>query len=254
MQEYFRALNQYYDKVYVLSVKPAADRRESFAKRFEGLEYSFFYGADKNSFTIEELEQQAVFNEELTRQHHRFSKTMRPGEIACAWSHRMIYEDMLAHNFARVLVFQDDAVPDPKVLSLIPTILAEIPPDCEALWWGWEKNGSAGAGGWFKKIIYHFQHRFGKLKWDHRVIRNLYAKRFSPHLKRSGFHDYTYAYGITRSAAEKLVKMQTPVQFIADNLLAHAATKEILNGYISWPPVFLHDSLPDGTHRDSYIR
>jgi len=86
------------------------------------------------------------------------------------------------------------------------------------------------------------------------MIRNLYAKPFSKHLKKAGFHDYTYAYAINRTAAGKLVEMQTPIQYIADNLLAHAATDEILAGYIVWPPVFLHDSLPDGTNRESYIR
>ena len=82
----------------------------------------------------------------------------------------------------------------------------------------------------------------------------MYARPFSKYLKKAGFHDYTYAYAINRNAAEKLMKMQTPIQYIADNLLAHAATKEIINAYIIYPPVFLHDNLPDGTHKDSYIR
>lgn len=254
MQEYFQHLNQYYDKIYVLSVAPAVARRELFAERFKGLEYSFFFGADKNQFTIEEVKEKGIFSEELTRYHHRFGKTMRPGEIACSWSHRMMYEDMLANNYNRILILEDDAVPDENILKQIPAILNEIPADCELLMWGWEKNGTTNLGTSFKKIIYHVQHSIGKLKWDHQVIRNLYAKPFSPHLRRAGFHDYTYAYAINRSAAEKLVKLQTPLQYIADNLLAHAATKEMVNGYIVWPQPFLHDTLPDGTHRDSYIR
>ena len=79
-------------------------------------------------------------------------------------------------------------------------------------------------------------------------------KKFSPHLKIAGFHDYAMAYGLNRTGAEKMLAMQTPIQYIADNLLAHAATKNIVRGYITWPQVFLHDNLPDGSHRDSYIR
>ena len=161
---------------------------------------------------------------------------------------------MLANNYNRILIFEDDAVPDEKMMKYIPAILNEIPGDCDLLMWGWDKNGTTNTGTEFKKLIYHIQHSIGKLKWDHRIIRNLYAKPFSKHLKKAGFHDYTYAYGITRNGAQKLLQMQTPIQYIADNLLAHAATKGILNGYITWPQVFLHDSLPDGTHRDSYIR
>ena len=65
MQEYFQHLNQYYDKIYVLSVEAAAERRELFAQRFKGLEYSFFFGADKNKFTIEETIEKNIFSEEL---------------------------------------------------------------------------------------------------------------------------------------------------------------------------------------------
>jgi len=120
--------------------------------------------------------------------------------------------------------------------------------------WGWEKNGVNNFSARFKKLFYHFQHSIGRLKWDHRVIRNLYARPFSNNLKKAGFHDYTYAYAVNRSGARKLLALQTPIQYIADNLLAHATTKEVVEGYIVWPQVFLHDTLPDGTHRDSYIR
>lgn len=254
MQEYFQQLNQYYDKIYVLSVESAIERRELFSHRFKGLNYSFFYGADKNKFSIKEVEAKNIFSEKFTRQHHRFSKTMKHGEIACSWSHRMIYEDMLAKNYQRILIFEDDAVPDETMVKQIPEILKEIPDDCELLMWGWDKNGKRNSFTSLRQFIYHIQHSLGRLKWNHTIINNLFAKKYSTHLKRAGFHDYTYCYAVSRSGAEKLVKMQTPIQYIADNLLAHAATRGIINGYITYPPVFLHDSLPDGSHRDSYIR
>ncbi|HWR34108.1 MAG TPA: glycosyltransferase family 25 protein [Chitinophagaceae bacterium] len=254
MQEYFKHLNKFYDKIYVLSIESAVARRELFANRFKGLDYSFFFGADKNKFTIEEAKAKNIFNEKLTRQHHRFSKTMKHGEIACSWSHKMIYEEMLAKNYQRILIFEDDAVPDEKMMQQIPAILSEIPEDCELLMWGWGKNGNRNTITKIRQFIYHIQHSLRRLKWNHTMINNLFAKKYSTHLKKAGFHDYTYCYAISRSGAEKLIKMQTPIQYIADNLLAHATTRGVLNGYIVWPQVFLHDSLPDGTHRDSYIR
>jgi glycosyl transferase family 25 len=253
-EEYLRLLNQYYDHIYVISVADAENRRDMFRERFMGLDYTFFFGADKNNFSIEELTEKNIFDEELARKHHRYHKTMKPGEIACSWSHRMVYEDMIRKGYQRILVFEDDAVPDETRLKDIADILAEIPAGCELLWLGWNKNGETPAISILKKPWYHFQHRLRKLKWNHLMIRNIYAKPYSSHLKKAGYHDYTYAYAISRSGAEKLINMQTPIQFIADNLLAHAATKEILESYIVWPKLFLHDNLPDGTHRDSYIR
>lgn len=254
MKTYFEYLNKYYDKIYVLSIAAASARRQLFDERFKGLDYSFFFGADKNKFSIEEAKEKKIFSEELTKKHHRFGKTMKHGEVACSWSHRMMYEEMLEKKYRRILIFEDDAIPDQKRMKSIPYILDEIPEDCELLMWGWDKNSTINVGGILKQLVYHVQHSIGRLKWDHRLIRNLYAKPFSKNLKRAGFHDYTYAYAVNQTGAEKLLTMQTPIQYIADNLLAHAATKGILNGYIVWPQVFLHDSLPDGTHRDSYIR
>ena len=254
MQEYFDLLNDYYQKIYVLSVLSAEARRKLFEERFKGLEYSFFFGADKNEFTTAQLIEKNIYSEELTRKHHRYSKGMLPGEIACALSHSMIYDDMLANNYQRIMIFEDDAVPDTERLKHIPQILSEIPADCELVMWGWSKNGRSDINTILKKAVYNIQHSLGVLKWDHTIIKNLFARPYSSHLKKAGFHDYTYAYSITKSAAEKLLQMQSPVQYIADNLLAHAVANNLVNGYIVYPPAFLHDNLADGSARDSYIR
>ncbi|HJS53643.1 MAG TPA: glycosyltransferase family 25 protein [Chitinophagaceae bacterium] len=254
MKSYWEILNNYYDHIYVISVQSAGKRRESFAERFSGLNYSFFYGADKKDFTTEQLIEKKIFSEELARKHHRYNKTMMIGEIACAWSHKMAYEDMVKKNFARVMIFEDDAVPEPSVLKKAEIILSEVPADCELLMWGWAKHGDSRLDSSLKKIAYHIQHSMGLLKWDHQVISHMYASPYSNHLKKAGFHDFAHAYSITRSGAEKLMQMQTPIQYIADNLLAYAIVRNIVNGYIVYPPAILHDNLPDGTARDSYIR
>jgi len=175
MEEFFRMLNQHYDRIYVVSVAAAEARRALFTERFKGLDYHFFFGADKNLFSIAEAEQKGIYNEKKAREHHRFDKDMKHGEIACSWSHRMIYEEMIRENYERILIFEDDAVPDPQAMRNIPAILQEMPPGCELLFWGWDKNGSAH-GKWFKKWIYHLQHKIGRLKWNDKMISNLYAQ------------------------------------------------------------------------------
>lgn len=254
MVEGLSLLNDYYDKVYVLSVQSADHRRKLFEQRFNGLDYTFFFGADKNQFTTKELVEKNIYSEELTSKNHRYNKFMMPGEIACAWSHRMIYEDMLKKNYSRILVFEDDAVPNSTLIAQIPVILNEIPDDCEVLMWGWSKNGETNIASFFKQATYHIQYKFGLLKWNPTMIKNLFAKPFSSKLKKAGFHDYTFAYGLTKSGAEKLVRMQTPIQYVADNLVAYAITQNIIKGYIVFPAAILHDNLPNGAPRDSYIR
>ena len=59
---------------------------------------------------------------------------------------------------------------------------------------------------------------------------------------------------VTQSAAAKFIAMQSPVQYTADNLLAHACTKKIVNGFVAWPKVFAHDVPDTETEVASYIR
>jgi hypothetical protein len=64
--ELFSYLNSYYDKIYVLSVAAATERRKLFEHRFQGLKYSFF-GADKNKFSIEELISHGTYDPVLAK-------------------------------------------------------------------------------------------------------------------------------------------------------------------------------------------
>jgi glycosyl transferase family 25 len=166
----------------------------------------------------------------------------------------MIYEDMLQQGYHRILIFEDDALPDARRLPAIPWVLDELPPDWELLLWGWDKNGERNWRTSFKQALYHVQHALGRINWTHQLISRLYARPFSVQLKKAGFHDYTYAYAVSAAGAKKLAQMQAPIQYIADNLLAHAGAGGLLNAYIAWPAVFLHDSPLDGTKPDSYIR
>ena len=67
MTKELKLLSDYYDKVYVVSVKAAETRRKLFDERFQGLNYSYFYGADKNNFTIDELVEKNIYSKELTK-------------------------------------------------------------------------------------------------------------------------------------------------------------------------------------------
>jgi hypothetical protein len=90
------------------------------------------------------------------------------------------------------------------------------------------------------------------LKWNHRIINNLYPRPFSGHLKRAGMHDGPYAYAITLDAAKHLLKKQTPVSYLADDVLAYAITDDELNAFLTSPKLFYHDDPPD-TEVKTYV-
>lgn len=241
-QTFFNALHSFFDKIYVITLKRATDRQEHIRNELRGLRYDFFYGKDKQAFAVEELEAQGIYSEALARKHHRYGKPMPPGMIGCSWSHAEVYKTILREGHQRVLILEDDVVINPSAIGLWPQVVQDLPAGWELLYLGFAEKETAPPFAFVKKAVYHVQRFFGRLKYSHRTISNLYPKRLSPHLAKAGYHDCTHAYGLTASGAQKLLNLQTPVSFFPDNLLAHAATNEIVKAYIIRPKIINQQS------------
>lgn len=238
----FTALNHFFDHIYVVTLKRATTRQEQIAKQLHGLNFQFFFGADKNDFSIEALKANGTYDEAAAKHWHRYNKPMNGGQIGCSWSHRQVYEDMLRKGYQRILILEDDVFVNEKALPFFTQMMAELPTDWELLYFDYLKNTNTNFRTAIKQMIYHIQHAIGALKWNHTTINNLYAKPFSTHLKKAGYHMYTSAYAITAPAAQKLMALQTPIAHIADHLLAHAITNSVIKGYIAVPKLFEQES------------
>jgi glycosyl transferase family 25 len=240
----FQPLNDFFDHIYVITLQRATDRQQKIREQLHGLNYSFFFGADKNDFSIEELLRQGIYDETKAKEIHRYHKPMTGGQIGCSWSHRLVYEDVVKNNFQRVLILEDDVKSDPGISSFT-NIMEELPAAWELVYFDYHKNVDHSIATKLKQRVYHIQKIFGGLSWSHETISNLYATPFSPHLKKAGYHMYTSAYAISNSAAAKLLQMQTPIAYIADDLLAHAITNNVIKGFISVPKLFQQESQSD---------
>jgi glycosyl transferase, family 25 len=243
MHTWQQIINNFFDKVYVVTLRRAELRQQQFAQRFQGLQYTFFYGQDKNDFTIEDLLKLNLYNEAAAKKIHRYGKPMKPGEIGCSWSHKLIYEDVIKNNFKQVLIFEDDAIPSLEALQNMAKAIAAFPLQAEIIYWGYGEVYKPSFLNTIKKSIMHLQHALGLLNWSHKLISKLIAKPYNQYFKHTGFNDYTYAYSIHGQAAAKLLAMQTPIQYIADNLLTHACASTCA-GYMCVPKYFLHDDSP----------
>lgn len=235
----FQAINHYFDAVYVLTLERATDRQAAFREAFDGLDYQFFLGADKAQFHIPDLIQAGIYSEELAIKNHRYSRPMSPGQIGCSWSHRQIYEQILAKNQQRVLILEDDSIPEDDVLPLAATILQAFPNDWELVLLDYYKNEKRS---WIRQFVYHLKRTLGLLKWNHRMIRNLFPTPVNTYISKAGFHHYTNAYAITASGAAKLIQLQTPIAYVADHVIPYAITNELMRGYICHPKLFRQTS------------
>lgn len=235
VQNFFTALNSFFDKIYVITLRRATDRQEQIKKELAGLRFDFFYGHDKQDFSIDDLEQKGIYNEALARKHHRYGKPMPPGMIGCSWSHQEVYKKIIEEGHQRTLILEDDVVIDKPQVHVWPNVLNELPANWELLYLGFAEKERVPPLAFLKQAVYHVQRFFGALNYSHTTIRNLYPRKTGTYLYKAGYHDCTHAYGLTLAGAKKLLALQTPISFFPDNLLAHAVTNEIINGYIILP-------------------
>ena len=250
MNNAFDALNNYFDKIFVLTLERSADRQTHINKSLIGLNYKFFFGADKNYFSLEELKEKNIYNEHLAVEHHRYSKPMNAGQIGCALSHKNIYEEIINNGYQKTLILEDDVEPAQGSIKLFAEIIKDLPGDWELLYFDYSKNEDPKH---LKKYWYHLQKIAGGIKWDHTIINNLYPKQISKHVSSAGFHDYTDAYAVTLPGAKKLLELQSPVSYIADNLLAIASASKKVKAYISHPKLFQQLSQGETSTFDSLL-
>ncbi|MEO5996473.1 MAG: glycosyltransferase family 25 protein [Chitinophagaceae bacterium] len=238
-KQYYPYLNEYYDKIYVLTIQRATERQEKVKNNLDGLDFEFFYGTDKIDWSKEKFIEKGIYNEKLAVKMHRYGKKMSLGEVAAALSHKQLYEDIIKNNYQKVLIFEDDVIPNFSKLHLIPEILKELPNDWELLYWGYlTKYAKRNLLTFIRTYIYHVQHALGFLKWNHTMIRNMQPVQQSGHISSSGFHDMIHAYAITNSAAEKLLRWNTPIQYCADTGISYAILTEQIKSYITHPEIF----------------
>lgn len=238
----FSALNNFFDKIYILTIARGCSRQQKLNNDLLGLNFSFFEGIDKKDLLIETLIIQGVYSEDTAIQNHRYNKPMRLGEIACSMGHKAIYEDAAKNNYEKILVLEDDVEINVEGLKLFEEMIAQLPSNWDVVYFDYFKNETTSFATKIKQLTYHLQRKLGVIKFTHTTINNLFAKPFTQNLKQAGYHDYASAYALSKNAIENLIKLQTPIVFPADHVLPYAITNKILNGFITVPKVFVQQS------------
>lgn len=225
-----RNLTSYFNKVLVLTVPRLRERQEHVRDRLKPMDFEFFYGADKNELSDEYIQNNYQYDKKNSLSVSQTFKPMNKGEIACALSHRMIYQSMLDNNCQHVLIFEDDVV-HAKPISEMEACLSQLPDDWELCYLGYLKNETIGIGKKIKQAWYRLQAALGFSHLSSAMISRMLPRNYSSQLNIAGFHDCTHAYAISYSAAKKLLAAQTPVTLRADNLLSSLILKGELKAF-----------------------
>lgn len=236
-------LQRYFDKILVLTVRRFVDRQKTIKTSMEGIEFDFFYGVDKATLTEQFIEANYFPENEKQLAFSMRATPMTVGELACALSHRMIYQAILKHEWKSVLILEDDAILLSDQLNELVASLDELPEDWELCYLGYSKNERATAGKKIKQQFYLFMCQLGWGNLPKAWIKRTLPKSFGQHLNVAGFHDCTHAYAIRAGAAQKLLEAQTPVNTRADNLLSLLVLNGQLNSYALKQGLFVQDPL-----------
>jgi glycosyl transferase family 25 len=234
----YNYLQQYFDKILVVSVPRFTARHEKLQESLAGLQYDFFWGADKLKLDYNTVKTDGTYDELRAQKLQRQGKVLNLGEIACSLSHRMVYAEIVKNNWKKVLILEDDVLPNTENLAQLPAALKELPVDWELVYLGYLKHEQVTAGLKIKQFFYKIISALGLMAWSYKMVNNLLPKPFSAHLKKAGFHDCTHAYAVTLRGAKKLLASQTPVVYRADDLLSSTIMKGELVAFITEPKFF----------------
>jgi glycosyl transferase family 25 len=233
-----QALHNYFDKILVVSVPRFEERHEKIKLSLSGLNFEFFWGADKQKLNYEEIKADGTYDEARAQKLQRQGKALNLGEIACSLSHRNLYAAMIENNWQKVLVLEDDVVPIVEAMNELPEAIKELPDKWELVYLGYLKHEKVTIQLKAKQFFYKIISALGLMAWSYKMVSNLLPKPFSKHLKRAGFHDCTHAYAVTIEGAKKLLTAQTPVVYRADDLLSSTIMKGELNAFVTDPKFF----------------
>jgi glycosyl transferase family 25 len=245
-----RLLESYFDRIFVISIARASERQARVKEHLEGLSFEFFTGTDKQTLDWPKITASAdIYDEAKSKKFNRVGKGMIAGEVACALSHRRLYSHIIEMGYKRVLVFEDDVVPLQDNLSLLPSVLLELPEDWDLIYFGYTKHEVVTPKLKRKQAFYRLISPFRLIKWKPAMVKNMLPVPYSPHLRKAGYHDCTHAYAITSRSATRLIAKQTPVAFNADNLLSDAVLKGELKAFVTEPKLFAQENHLDPQHK-----
>lgn len=233
-----QSLQNSFDKIFVVTVPRFTDRHKKISENFRGLSFEFFWGADKLQIDLEKVKQDGTYDEAKAKKLQRQGKGLNLGEIACSLSHRMLYAEMIKHDWKKILILEDDVLPLIENMNVLPDAMKELPEGWELVYLGYLKHEKITPALKRKQFFYKILSALGLMKWNYTMVSNLLPKPFGTRLKKAGFHDCTHAYAITLSAAKKLLEAQTPVVYRADDLLSATILKGDLNAFITIPKFF----------------
>ncbi len=238
-------INNLFDKIYIITVESTGERIASIEERFPDLKYTLFNGIDgtklfpgkehPNQFPKEFFsENEVVFD--------KFSGKSG-GQLGCSMSHQCIYKDVIANQYQKVLILEDDSFLNKAHWNEVAKVMSELPPG-----WGLCYFGYADIVKFQRSFLSFFMLLYHRIKRNkmYNIEFGKYPGRFYPRkyggVLKGGVFLGTYAYAISFEGAKKLHEQTIPLKYLADELLMEACYHGWLESFASKNPLIHHSN------------
>ena len=248
----FIDINNYFDHVYVLTVEKAKDRQGPLVEILKGLNWSFFYGINKDNLNYQEVIDKGYYDDKKHRETKRTHRSMNLGEIACAMSHREICQDVITKKYKRALILEDDVLPVYKNLATFKAAVDELPDDWELLVLGYYGEKMPTLKYRLQLKVYLMFHYLKLFNWHKVSVNQIKKTCLSPyknHLYTLGKLLGGQAYAISDEGAKKFVEYQQPIIIQADRVFNYYDSSSSCNAYAVKDIIFTLSELS----KSSYI-
>ena len=240
------ALNELFDKVFVLTIERNADRHPSVKENLKGVNFEFWYGMDVPVIFPDVQHVYQIPDDFFIKNNIDKSgvSVWTKGQLgAYASITKMISE--VEEKYEQVLIFEDDFLTLSKDWqTILKKAVEELPEEWDILLIGYLYYGKA------YKLVYR-----RSLRW----IFNLYnsvkkytglavvvkpaPKKYSHHLDTAGTALGGHAYAISNKGAKKLMQHLNPMRVTGDILVKKLIESEELNAYSVYPCLFTQNKL-----------
>ncbi len=255
-KQLFHLLNQFFDKIFIITLPGKSERHDFFKKTLEGLDYEIHWGVVGNDLDIHELDKNGKID--LAKQKQLDGKNLSKGEIGCAFSHLSVYKTILDRGYKNALIFEDDIrLSDADLNALSHSLqqsLLELPDNWEFLYLGYANNNNRVTLPVHVRVwlinpilsIFNFK-RFNPVKFRRR-----FPKNYSKNLQRAGYHYRIHSYGITANGAKKIIDFQSPITKAADNAISEMCSLGKINAFRVKKRIFFQNRDLDTTIEGRY--
>ncbi len=253
----YNLLNDFFDKVFIITLKNSHERHALFKNLFEGLDYEIHWGVIGKELDREKLNDNEIINTE--KQIELAGQALSMGEIGCAFSHLNVYQTILKRGYKRVLIFEDDIrLSNENLKNLHGTLklsLNELPDDWEFLYLGYANNNNKVTipvlfRAW---LAYPFFSLIDYQRFNPAKFRRRYPRKYSPNLQRAGYHYRIHSYGITPAGAKKILEFQSPILRAADNAISEMCSIGSLKAFRLKKRIFYQNRELDTTIKGRYL-